>query len=206
MDNTPPQPQYPLIQFAPDDDEDAAAPKPIHDENWENNLMDVVLAHEREILSSHEPPIVSSRLTTPLPPPNVSRAADVPLDLNHPARTFPSLLPPVALTHPHGSLYGGPIPYSRRALRAEVADILDTEGIETVGALKRRVKKDIENNKRELVKRMKARKEVLDHNERIHAKLRELDLEREEQIRTEKRWRKEKEHREKKERDANRKG
>jgi hypothetical protein len=202
IEQPPPSPQFPVVTFAPDEDEESAAPKPIHNDYWEDSLMELVVAHDREILSASPPAITSSRSISSIPPlPSIPRS-DLPLDFAHPARTHPSWIQPIALTHPHGSIYGGPIPYSRRALRTEVADIMDTEDISTKGALIRRVRGDMEAARRELVRRMKARRDVLEANERVKERIRTLLEEREEEVRTEKRWRKEREARERRKRDA----
>jgi hypothetical protein len=192
----PPSPQFPMVTFAPDEDEESAAPKPIHSEFWENSLMELVVAYEHEILSASPPEIISSRSTSADLPPSTIPRSDLPLDVAHPARRHPSWIPPIALTHPHGSVYGGSIPYSRRALRTEVADIMDAEGILTKGALTRRVRRDMEAARRELVRRMKARRDVLEANNRVKERIRVLEDEREEALSTVKKWRKRREARE----------
>jgi hypothetical protein len=117
-------------------------------------------------------------------------------------RTYSSPILGLKLTHPHGSVYGGAIPYSRRALREEIADILEKEGIQTKDALIRHVKREMDLAKRQLVKHMRARRAVIAHNDRINDQLQALEEEREEEIHIEKRWRREKEKRERRKREA----
>jgi hypothetical protein len=196
-----PLPGYPLIVFAPDHDEDAAAPKPIQDDDFENRLMDLVLSHEKRVLSAPMPIRVSSLETTSHPLPSISRA-HLPLNLSDPYRKYPSAIPGLLLTHPHGSVYGGAIPYSRRALREEIADIMEKEGIQTKDALIRHVRREMESARRQLVRNMKARRAVRAHNDRVDEQLQALEEDREEEINTEKRWRRERDNRERRRRDA----
>jgi hypothetical protein len=199
--------QYYPVVFAPDTAEDGAAPKPIYNAQFESQIMKLVLDNDKNILAASMPMIIPSTITSSIPPLGSELPlTELPLSLSDRRRIYPSTIPGIHLTHPHGSLYGGRIPYSRKVLREEIADIMDREGIQTRDGLVRRVKKDIDGAKRDLVKTMKARKAALDHNERIRAQLRQLEEDREDQVMFERRWRKEKEERERRKREMGRDG
>jgi len=189
--DAPALPQYDVITFAPDSNT-GAAPKPIEDTAWEDELMHTILKNEKAVLSAGLPPIASSMAKTDKPPLMVP-AMMLPLSLAAPERTHPSALPGVNVTHPHGALQGGGTAYSKSSLRADVADILDVDSLRKRSELVRRVQSDITKTRADMVRAAKARKDLLDHNARVKEQLRQLDKEREEELAFETRWRKERE-------------
>jgi hypothetical protein len=184
-------PLYNLISFAPDSASDDA-PKPIEDAAWEDELMYAILKNEKQILSGALPPLASSTAKTTMAP-LIIPSVLLPLSINAPERKYPSALPGINVTHPHGALQGGGTAYTKRSLRADVADILDVDSLRKRSELVRRVQGDINKSRSDLVRSAKARKELIDHNNRIREQLKLLDKEREEEIAFEQRWRKERE-------------
>jgi hypothetical protein len=119
----------------------------------------------------------------------------LPLPLDHPLRGFSFQAPHAHasnlpfLTHPHGSLYGGPSPFPSHDASAFAADIIDAYDFKHKSAMTRYIHKDLNKHIDDLERKMKARKAARDSNERVKKALKELEKERALEVKAMERWR-----------------
>jgi gas vesicle protein len=152
-----------------------------YNETFENDLMKTILY----------PPATP---TTPTRSPNLPQIAptSLPLPLKSPLRTHPSPLPGIQLTHPHGSLHGGPGPSPQ-----EIADFatrfISEHHITNEKELQKKVDEAVKQRMAELRDRMAKREEAVQANERVRKEIKNLELDREAEKRVEESVRREKE-------------
>jgi hypothetical protein len=115
----------------------------------------------------------------------------LPIPLSSHLRTHPSGVPGVALTHPHGSLYGGPQPHSEAALHAYAQDLIASNGITSRSELAVLIEREIVDARSELEERLDARRSARERNQEVEREISKLVDEREMEIRVAERWRNE---------------
>jgi hypothetical protein len=115
----------------------------------------------------------------------------LPIPLLSHLRTHPSGVPGVALTHPHGSLYGGPQPHSLEALHAYAQELIASNGIVCRSELEALIEREIVDARSELEERLDARRSARERNQDVEREIRKLVDEREMEIRVAERWRNE---------------
>jgi hypothetical protein len=185
-----------------------------YSETWNDALMEHLIESKKRDDSSHkqsQPGLQFTPNTLPISPIGINQSAlaidpnnpfpaplqypTLPLPPIHPLRTFPvptnhphaAHLP--LLTHPHGSLYGGPPPDIEADLQAYAADIMDAQGVMHRSGMVRYLKREMNKQVEELERRMKARKSAKETNARTAKALRDLERERQSEIKAADRWR-----------------
>jgi hypothetical protein len=121
------------------------------------------------------------------------RPEHLPIPLSSPLRTHRSPVPGVSLTHPSGSLYGGPQPHSAAELHAYAQEVISSHGIVRRSDLRELIDTKIAEARTDLEDRLQERRAAKERNDVLKNEVRQLMVEREMEVRVAERWRSEKE-------------
>jgi hypothetical protein len=153
----------------------------VYDETFENDLMKTIL---HPPAAPMEP---TSNPNLPFVPPS-----SLPLPLASLLRTYPSPITGVLLTHPHGSVAGGPGP-SPEEVSAFAKAFIEEHGITNEKDLAKKVDEVVKMKMGELRERAAKREEAVQANERVRKEIKNLELQREAEKRVEESIRKDRE-------------
>ncbi|KAF2199529.1 hypothetical protein GQ43DRAFT_376069, partial [Delitschia confertaspora ATCC 74209] len=154
-----------------------------YDESFENELMKTVLYPPPD---SHSRPFPShDDLYVPV--------SSLPVPLSSRLRTHPSPIPGLFLTHPHGSYTGGPRS-SASAANAFAERFISENNLTTADDLERKVAETMKEKIEEVKERFMAREEALEKNEAVRKDIKNLEVQRQAEVRVEERIRRDKEH------------
>ena len=116
----------------------------------------------------------------------VVEEGELPIALNDERRKFESHVPGVMLTHPGGAIAGGSIPSlpailpadtqgSTQELDRRVRQLLQRQNLRTATQLRKYINSETQRQNDELKRRMRARKEALEQNEKIDKEIQQLE-------------------------------
>ncbi|KAF2668414.1 hypothetical protein BT63DRAFT_440585 [Microthyrium microscopicum] len=141
----------------------ATSPTPTYDSNFADTLTAAILTPDR-----------------PVPPSQIPTNPSGPVPLSSSERVYPSSLnESIRLTHPHGSLLGGPGPVPAADLRAYAQDVAEVHGLKSQQELEAWARKGLARAGEDVSKVLQERERYIEHNERNQKKISELLEERE---------------------------
>jgi hypothetical protein len=117
----------------------------------------------------------------------------LPIPLSSYLRAYTSPVPNISLTHPSGSLYGGPQPHSAAELHAYAQELISSHGIVRRSDLQKLIDTKIAEARTDLEDRLQERRAAKERNEVLQSEVRQLMVEREMEVRVAERWRSDKE-------------